>query len=98
MNNARRRAIARCIRNLRGPNPDTNGIMAELEDILAEEDDARDNMPENLQESIRYDESEEASDHLNEAISSLSDISEEDDDSTVRDQINDAIEALNNIN
>lgn len=98
MNNARRKIITRCIRNLEGATPDIESILADLEDVLAEEDDARDCIPENLQCSVRYEESEEASEYLNDAISSLSGISEDDEADELRKQINDAIEALNNIN
>ena len=44
-----------------------------VEEILAEEEDARDNFPENLQNSEAYERSEAACDSLTEAVSSLED-------------------------
>ena len=44
-----------------------------VEEILAEEEDARDNFPENLQNSETYERSEAACDSLTEAVSSLED-------------------------
>lgn len=44
-----------------------------LESTLDEEDEARDNIPENLQGSSRYDESEECSEAMEEAIEHLDD-------------------------
>lgn len=43
-------------------------IAADLEDINMDEETARENMPESLQETDRYYESEEASEHLMEAV------------------------------
>ena len=43
----------------------------EIEAIRDEEDEARDNMPENLQDSDRYTESEECSEAMDAAISSI---------------------------
>ena len=43
----------------------------ELEDILYEEEDAYDNMPENLQYSMRGEESSDAIDNLQEAVYNL---------------------------
>ena len=57
MNNKRRKQISGCI--------------STLEDILAEEDDSRSSMPENLENSERYKESENASENLQEALDAL---------------------------
>lgn len=42
-----------------------------LEEIKGEEEDYRDNMPENLQGSERYEKANEACDNLYEAVSNL---------------------------
>lgn len=42
-----------------------------VSDVLDEEDEARDNMPESLQGSERYENSERCSDAMNEAIESI---------------------------
>lgn len=89
MNNARRKVIASCIKRLEGATTEIEAIVSDLADVVSEEDDARDCMPENLQSSPRYEESEEASEALNDAISSLTEI---------QDQVQSAIEALENIN
>lgn len=57
LNNKRRKQISGCI--------------STLEDILAEEDDSRSSMPENLENSERYKESENASENLQEALDAL---------------------------
>ena len=46
---------------------------SDIESVLDDEDASRDNMPENLQGSERYEESESASDKMNDAISSIND-------------------------
>ena len=48
-----------------------NDCKSELESIKEEEDDARDNMPENLEGSSRYSDSEEASDAMDSAITDI---------------------------
>lgn len=45
-----------------------------LEEVMYEEEEYRDNMPENLQGSERYERAEEACDNLYEAVSSLEDV------------------------
>ena len=42
-----------------------------ITDVLWEEDDSRDNMPENLQGSERYEQSENCSDAMESAIDSI---------------------------
>lgn len=64
MNNTRRKAIARLYEQI-------TAISDELEDLKFEEDEARDNMPENLQGSARYEQSEEASQAMEDAIEYL---------------------------
>lgn len=64
MNKTRRselRALADRLENLK----------SELESILDDEDNSRDNMPESLQGSERYETSENASVNMGDAISSL---------------------------
>lgn len=44
---------------------------SKLEDILGEEEEYRDNMPENMQYGERWDEADEACDNMGEAIDEL---------------------------
>ena len=46
-------------------------IKADLEEITYEEEEYRDNIPENLQSSEKYDRADEACDNLNEVIDSI---------------------------
>lgn len=71
MNNTRRRAIRNVIKLLRGPSPDFDYIESELSDILDEETDAIENIPENLQETERYQIAEDSIDYLDEAINAI---------------------------
>ena len=57
MNNKRREKISDLMEELSTPKD-------RLETIREEEDDARDNMPESLQNSERYEQSEEASESM----------------------------------
>lgn len=84
MNKSRRKRIASAIDTLEKiTNYDLiESIKSEIEDILWEEDDAYNNMPENLQYSIRGEESSEAIDNLQEAV----------------DKLDGAIDILNDIN
>ncbi len=73
MNKARRKRIASVIETLENIT-DYDLIETtkdEIEDILWEEDDAYNNMPENLQYSIRGEESSDAIDNLQEAVDAL---------------------------
>lgn len=73
MNKARRKRITTVIRDLENI-CDYNfieSIKDEIEDILWEEQDAYDNMPENLQYSMRGEESSDAIDSLQEAVDTL---------------------------
>lgn len=96
MNKSRRKRIAVVIRDLEKTTKHNfidsyiDFIKDEIEDILWEENDAYDNMPENLQYSIRGEESSEAIDNLQEAvdlleevidiINDINDINDEDDE------------------
>lgn len=80
-------------------------IKDEIEDILWEEEDSYDNMPENLQYSIRGEESNEAIDNLEDAIDFLEeviDIFDSDKDRKIKEKemnnyINQAIYSLKQI-
>lgn len=111
MNKSRRKRIAVAIRDLEKTIKHNfidnyiDFIKDEIEDILWEENDAYDNMPENLQYSIRGEESSEAIDNLQEAvdlleeaidiINDINDINDEDDEDNEKeskiDEINDYI-------
>ena len=64
MNKKRREQISNIVAQLQN-------ISNELSDVLSDEEMVFDNMPENLQGSIRGTESEEAIDIMSEAIDSL---------------------------
>ena len=70
-----------------------------LEEVLYAEEDAYDNIPENLQGSWRAMDSEEAIDALNDAIELLTDIQSIDsaDEDEVEDKIQEAIGCLEEI-
>jgi len=64
MNARRRKRLADVARAL-------SGEANELEDIVSEEQDCLDNMPENLQETDLYAEREDALDNLRDALEDL---------------------------
>lgn len=64
MNNTRRKNLMAIIEKL-------ESLQSDLEYIKEEEDECRDCMPENLQESQRYYDSEAASGAMDEAIESI---------------------------
>ena len=66
-------------------------IIFDLEEIRDEEEEAFDNMPENLQGSWRGSESEEAIDNMDSAIEALEDACDEEDADEFEDMISDAI-------
>ena len=66
MNKQRRKSINDCIKTL-------ESIKNNIENILSDEEYYFDNMPENLQGSIRGETSEEAIESLNDAVDCLSD-------------------------
>ena len=73
MNKSRRKRIASVIdtlENITGYDL-IEPAKSEIEDILFEEEDAYDNMPENLQYSMRGEKSSDAIDSLQEAVDSL---------------------------
>lgn len=67
MNKARRKSIQDVAGQL-----DT--LKSTLEEIQSEEEEYRDNIPENLQGSARYEAADEACDTLGEAVDNLEDI------------------------
>ena len=69
MNKARRQLIREVVQ-------DISSLSSRLESIKDDEDSARDSMPENLQSSEKYEESERCSDIIGDAISELNDIGE----------------------
>ena len=64
MNKLRRTNLEKVIRSI-------EDAMSELECLKEEEEEYRDNMPENLQGSERYERADEACDNLYSAVSSL---------------------------
>lgn len=69
MNKDRRNKIQQIIDNI-------NLVKSELQNVLDDEEFAFDSMPENLQYSIRGEESQEAIDYMNEAIECLDNVIE----------------------
>ena len=65
-----------------------------LEDIKWEEEDYFDNMPENLQGSMRGCESEEAIDNMDQALDALNEAIETEDEEEFADAVNLAIEYI----
>lgn len=64
MNNTRRKQLKAILEKL-------EDLKAELENVKYDEDDARDNIPESLWGTERYEKAEEACDNLEEAVSNL---------------------------
>ena len=98
MNKVRRKKIQRVIDMLEMGDGVAHAL-AILEDVLYAEEDAYDNIPENLQGSWRAMDSEEAIDALNDAIELLTDIQSIDsaDEDEVEDKIQEAIGCLEEI-
>jgi flagellar biosynthesis chaperone FliJ len=67
MNNPRRKRLQKIYDTI-------ESALAELEEIMDEEQDYLDNIPENLQGSERYEKSEEIIDNLEGAVSNLEDV------------------------
>lgn len=67
MNKTRRKALKALMDQL-------EDIKSSLEEIQSEEEDYRDNIPENLQGSERYEIADAACDNLSDAVSSLEDV------------------------
>lgn len=68
MNKERRKQIAAIVNRI-------SGIASDLEMVKDDEDEYRDNMPENLQGSTRYDDSDEASNAMQCALDALEEVS-----------------------
>ncbi|MGN1155664.1 MAG: hypothetical protein ACI4TK_05770 [Agathobacter sp.] len=71
MNNARRKVVRNVICELKKKNPDWDMIESELTDVLDEETDAMENIPESLQDTERYQTCEESVDYLDSAIGEI---------------------------
>ena len=67
MNNARRKRLDEAIELL-------NQAKEIIEDCASEEEEYRDNMPENLQSSEKYENADSACDNLNSAMDSIDEI------------------------
>lgn len=67
MNNTRRKALQSIIDKL-------DDLKFDIEILQEEEEDYRDNIPENLQGSERYEKAEEACDNLDSAVYSLEEV------------------------
>ena len=98
MNKARRKMIQKAI-DILEMGDGVDQALAILEDVLYAEEDAYDNIPENLQGSWRAEESKEAIDELNDAIDLLTDLqsAEGTDKDDTEDKIQEAIGYLEEI-
>lgn len=67
MNKIRRKSLQGIINQL-------EELKSSLEDLQAEEEEYRDNMPENLQGSERYEVADAACDNLSDAVSDLEEV------------------------
>lgn len=67
MNNPRRQALNKIIDRI-------DALMCDLESLKDEEEEYRDNIPENLQGSERYETADEAVDNLESAYDSLEEV------------------------
>lgn len=67
MNKIRRKSLQGIINQL-------EELKSSLEDLQAEEEEYRDNMPENLQGSERYEVTDAACDNLSDAVSDLEEV------------------------
>lgn len=101
MNKQRRKRIENVIRKIELVKTEINNsseylqnIKKELEDILYEEENYFDNMPENLQGSMRGEAAEEAIDYLTEAIDSIDDALNKTDLDDMNDSLDEAIDNL----
>ena len=98
MNKARRKEICNIIQKLNNflSRADIDVAIDEIQMVLDEQECVMDNIPENLQNGYRYQESEEACDNLNDAISELEDIDDEYSEDDIHHAVNNAIQYLNN--
>lgn len=67
MNQVRRKSISRILVKLSEISGEMESILSDIEQIKTEEEESFENIPENLQESDRYQAAETAVDHLNDA-------------------------------
>lgn len=67
MNNVRRKTLNQIVDQLQI-------LQAEIESVMCEEEEYRDNMPENLQSSERYEKADEACSVMQDAIDGLEDV------------------------
>ena len=74
MNAVRRKEISRVLRRLTELTEDLSDILGDIENIRDEESEALENIPESLQETERYAQSEAAADNLEEAYDIFSDM------------------------
>lgn len=81
MNNTRRKAIKQTIdrfdsirKKLDELVSEVESVKSDVEDIQWEEEEYRDNMPENLQGSERYDKADETCTNLSDAVDALDNI------------------------
>ena len=107
MNKLRRKAIRKLVNRLNKVLQELNednidyieGLISDItddvQDIFDEEDECRENTPENLQNSYRYQVCEDACDNLEYAIEYLEDIDYENMDNIIE-SVNNAIESLDN--
>lgn len=75
MNNTRRKEIRTIVDELETLAGKLDDLYNWLDELKSEEEEYRDNIPENLQGGIRYEESEEASDNMEYASDALYDLS-----------------------
>lgn len=74
MNAVRRKEISRVLRRLTDLTEDLSDILGDIENIKDEESEALENIPESLQETERYAQSEAAAENLEEAYDIFSDM------------------------
>lgn len=67
MNKIRRKNLQRIIDQL-------EELKGSLEDLQAEEEECRDNIPENMQEGERYEKADEACGNISEAVDNLEEV------------------------
>lgn len=71
MNKARRTQLEKLADQFENGEIDADDLKSQLETICDEEDEYRENMPENMQSSDRYSDSEQASDQMGMAIDEI---------------------------
>ena len=71
MNNERRGKLAKQLERLEATKDTLADIMAQVDALLDEEQEARDRYPDNLQSSEAYERSDAACDNLSEAVDRL---------------------------